>query len=70
VVTLVEDVVVSGSRATRAIEQLRAEGAVVTAVICVIDGMAGATDVLPDVDYQALFTVEDLGLPKDLFRIS
>lgn len=70
VVALVEDVVVSGSRATRAIEQLRAEGAVVTTVISVIDGMAVATNALPDVEYRSLFTVEDLGLPANLFRMS
>lgn len=70
VVTLVEDVVVSGARATRAIEQLRREGAVVTAVISVIDGMAGATNALPSVEYRSLFTVEDLGLPNNIFRIS
>lgn len=68
--TLIEDVVVTGTRAAAAIEQLRAAGAVVTTVLSVIDGLAGAADRFDDVTYRPLMTVRDLGLPDDVFDAS
>lgn len=45
-VALVEDVVVSGSRALQAVERLRESGAQVDTVLCVLDCERGAADLL------------------------
>lgn len=69
-VTLIEDVVVTGTRAATAVAALRGAGAVVTTVLSVIDGVSGAEDRLEDVSYRPLMTVRDLGLPDDVFDVS
>lgn len=67
-VTLIEDVVVTGTRAASAVAELRAAGAVVTTVVSVIDGLSGAADRFADLEYRPLLTVRDVGLPEDVFR--
>lgn len=67
-VTLIEDVVVTGTRAATAVAELRAAGAVVTTVVSVIDGLSGAKDRFADLEYRPLLTVRDVGLPEDVFR--
>ena len=69
-VTLIEDVVVTGTRAAAAVAELRAAGAVVTTVVSVIDGLSGAADRLVDLEYRPLLTVRDVGLPEDVFQAS
>lgn len=68
--TLVEDVVVTGTRAATAVDELRRAGAVVTTVLSVIDGLSGAADRFDDVAYRPLMTVRDLGLSEDVFDVS
>ncbi|MGD8450402.1 MAG: orotate phosphoribosyltransferase [Phycisphaerae bacterium] len=65
-VLLVEDVATSGGQAVEAAQTLRAEGAVVTAVIATIDRQEGARATVEGADlrFEALFTTADLGIEK------
>ena len=66
-VCLVEDVVVSGSRAMTAIRLLREAGARVGCVTCVLDCERGAEARLLEagVRYEPVFRYSDLSLPPD-----
>jgi orotate phosphoribosyltransferase len=61
-VTLVEDVITSGGAVLEACRELRALGAVVDTVLCVIDRESGGRDNLATVglQVQALFRMNDL----------
>jgi orotate phosphoribosyltransferase len=63
-VTLIEDVVVTGDRALRAIDPLRRAGARVTHIVAVLDRREGAAKRLTEesIDYRPLLTPEDLGI--------
>lgn len=63
-ITLVEDVVVTGSRALRAISRLGDSGARVKNVVSVVDRGEGAPERLSEISvgYAHLFTPEDLGI--------
>ena len=63
-VTLVEDVVVTGSRALRAISRLGDAGARVRQVVSVLDRREGAAERFSEasVSYDHLFTPEELGI--------
>ena len=61
-VCVVEDVVTSGGQVVESCEALRAEGAVITGVLCVIDREAGGGDnfAKEGLAMRALFTMTDL----------
>jgi orotate phosphoribosyltransferase len=63
-VTLIEDVVVTGGRALRAISRVRDAGATARHVVAVLDRREGAEERLAEtsVGYAYLFTPEDLGI--------
>lgn len=63
-VTLIEDVVVTGGRALRAISRVRATGADARHVVAVLDRQEAAEERLTEnsLDYTYLFTPEDLGI--------
>jgi orotate phosphoribosyltransferase len=63
-VTLIEDVVVTGSRALRAIVRLNDAGARVRQVVSVLDRREGAAERFSEasVGYHHLFTPEELGI--------
>lgn len=61
-VLIVEDVVTTGKQTKKAIDQVLAVGAKVVGVIAVVDRLAGAAELLKDWPYNALVTVEDLGV--------
>src|SRR5215212_276754 len=63
-VTLIEDVVVTGSRALQAISRVGEAGARVRQVVSVLDRREGATERFSEtsVGYRHLFTPEELGL--------
>jgi orotate phosphoribosyltransferase len=64
--TLVEDVVVTGSRALRGVEALVAAGARVSHVLAVVDREHGARERLAahDTVYRHVFTSTDLRIPE------
>jgi orotate phosphoribosyltransferase len=66
-VCLVEDVVVTGTRAIAAVERLREAGAVVASAVSVIDCERGAAARMRDagIDYQPLFLFSDLIAKKE-----
>jgi orotate phosphoribosyltransferase len=59
---VVEDVITSGGQVVTSTEKLRALGASISAVICVIDRQSGGTEALAQVDLRlaALFTKREL----------
>ncbi|WP_433159591.1 orotate phosphoribosyltransferase [Kribbella sp. CA-247076] len=61
-VTVVEDVITTGGQVVLSTEQLRAQGAQITDVLCVINRNQGTPESLTDagLTLQALFTAEDL----------
>lgn len=64
-VALVEDVVVTGTRALKAVARLREQGAEVVALLCVVDCERGADRRLADVgvDYAPLFRYSSFSDP-------
>lgn len=62
--TLIEDVVVTGSRALRTISRVNDAGAHVRQVVSVLDRREGAAERFSEVpvDYRHLFTPEELGI--------
>jgi len=63
-VTLIEDVVVTGSRAADAVSKLEGAGATVEAVVCVIDCRRDAAErfTARGISYRPLFTSDEFGL--------
>lgn len=63
-VTLIEDVVVTGDRASRALAHLRGAGARVPCIVTVLDRCEGAAARFAEesIDYRSLFTPKDLGI--------
>lgn len=66
-VVLIEDVVVSGSRALHAVERLRSAGATVTAVVAAIDCERGADAAMArnEVAYIPLFRYSNFSQPEE-----
>lgn len=66
-VTLIEDVIATGSRALRAIESLSAAGGHVQCVVSVVDRCEGANSRLSEqgVVHRFLFTPDQLGIVRD-----
>ena len=65
-VVLLEDVATSGGQAAEAVDTLREAGAVVVAVIAVIDREEGARETIDakDTRFEALFTKRELGVTE------
>lgn len=63
-VALIEDVVVTGSRAARAATHLLDAGANVRSIVAVLDCLEGARERFDEmsIDYQHLFTIDELGI--------
>ena len=63
-ITLIEDVVVTGSRALRAVEKITDVGATVGTVVAVLDCLAGAREQFEkdSLDYEPLFTTAEMGI--------
>ncbi|MFN0135730.1 MAG: orotate phosphoribosyltransferase [Phycisphaerae bacterium] len=63
-VLLVEDIATSGGQALEAAKTLQNQGAIVTAIVAVIDRQEGARATIEGagVRFEALFTSEDLGI--------
>jgi orotate phosphoribosyltransferase len=65
-VTLIEDVVVTGTRAMRAVSRLGDVGAKAGSVVAVLDRLEGAAERFADasIRYYHLFTPEELGISE------
>jgi orotate phosphoribosyltransferase len=69
-VTLIEDVVVTGTRAFAALRRIEERGARVGTVVAVLDRDEGARERLADasIDYRYIFELNDLGVGTDGVR--
>ncbi|MFM7149046.1 MAG: orotate phosphoribosyltransferase, partial [Gemmataceae bacterium] len=62
-VAIVDDVLTTGGSALQAVQEVEKAGAVVTAVLCIVDRLEGAADVFSGkYTYRPLFTLRDLGI--------
>jgi orotate phosphoribosyltransferase len=62
-VAIVDDVLTTGGSALQAFEEVSRAGAVVVAVLCIVDRLEGAREVFePRCAYRPLFTIRDFGV--------
>ena len=62
-VAVVDDVFTQGTSVLQAIQEVEKRGAVVKAVICIVDRLEGARDKLASrYRYEAVFTIKDFGI--------
>lgn len=62
-VALVDDVLTTGGSVQQALTEVEQAGATVMAVICIVDRLEGARELLsPRYNYQSLFTIRDFGV--------
>jgi orotate phosphoribosyltransferase len=72
-VVIVDDVITQGTSSLKAIEEVTALGCQVVRVIALVDRLCGAAELFKKhgvEDYQAIFTIKDLGVDVDLPRPS
>jgi orotate phosphoribosyltransferase len=62
-VAMVDDVLTTGGSVMQAIEEVEKAGATVATVVCIVDRLEGARELLtPKYDYRPIFTLRDLGI--------
>jgi orotate phosphoribosyltransferase len=62
-VAVVDDVLTTGGSVLQAIEELERFGAKVAAVVCIVDRLEGARELLsPRYPYRPIFTIRDFGI--------
>ena len=61
-VAVVDDVLTTGGSALQAVAEVERAGAQVVAVICIVDRLEGARDLLAKYPYSPLFTIRDFGI--------
>ncbi len=62
-VCIVDDVLTTGGSVLQAIQEVEQTGARVIAVVCIVDRLEGARDLLaPRYEYRPLFTIRDFGI--------
>ncbi len=62
-VAVVDDVLTTGGSVIQAIEEVEKAGATVAVVICIVDRLEGAREILaPKYDYRPIFTIRDFGI--------
>jgi orotate phosphoribosyltransferase len=62
-VAMVDDVLTTGGSIMQAIEEVEKRGAMIVTVICIVDRLEGARELLaPKYSYAPLFTIRDFGV--------
>ncbi len=62
-VAVLDDVLTTGGSVQQAITAIEKVGAQVAAVVCIVDRLEGARELLaPRYDYRSIFTIEDFGI--------
>jgi orotate phosphoribosyltransferase len=65
-VAVIDDVLTTGGSVVQALNAVEAAGATVAAVICIVDRLQGARELLePKYNYQAIFTIRDFGIDPE-----
>lgn len=66
-VAVLDDVLTTGGSVMQAITEVELAGAYVAAVVCIVDRLEGAGDLLvPRYNYLPIFTIRDFGLERPL----
>jgi len=62
-VAVIDDVLTTGGSVVQAIEAVEQAGGLVAAVVCIVDRLQGAAELLaPRYEYRPIFTIRDLGI--------
>ncbi len=62
-VAVLDDVLTTGGSVKQAIDEVEKVGAKVVAVLCIVDRLEGARELLaPDYDFRPIFTIRDFGV--------
>jgi orotate phosphoribosyltransferase len=62
-VAVIDDVLTTGGSVVQALSAIAAAGATVAAVICIVDRLQGARELLaPKYNYRPIFTIRDFGI--------
>ena len=64
-VVIVDDVLTTGGSAHKAVEAVEARGATVVRVVCIVDRLAGAAELLWKYDLRPIFTIRDFGIEPE-----
>lgn len=65
-VAMVDDVLTTGGSVLQAVEEVEKRGANIVAVLCIVDRLEGARELLaPRYPYMPLFTIRDFGVEVD-----
>lgn len=64
-VAVIDDVLTTGGSVVQAIEEVEKLGATVVRVVCIVDRLQGARELLAKYDYRPLFTIADLGIKSE-----
>ena len=66
-VAVLDDVLTTGGSVVQAIEEIEKVGAVIVAVVCIVDRMEGARAALAKYPFMPIFTIRDFGIepPKN-----
>ncbi|MEZ6139799.1 MAG: orotate phosphoribosyltransferase [Zavarzinella sp.] len=63
-VAVIDDVLTTGGSVLQAIQEVEKLGAIVSRVLCVVDRLQGAGELLKNYDYQPIFTINDFMAPQ------
>lgn len=63
-VALLDDVLTTGGSALQAAAEIEKAGAVVAAVVCIVDRLEGAREAMAKYDFRPIFTIRDFGVEK------
>lgn len=61
-VAVLDDVLTTGGSVVQAIEEIEKVGAIVVAVVCIVDRFEGAREALAKYDFRPIFTIRDFGV--------
>jgi len=64
-VAVLDDVLTTGGSALQAVTEIEKAGAVIVAVVCIVDRLEGAREAIGDrYDFRPIFTIRDFGIDK------
>lgn len=63
-VAVLDDVLTTGGSALQAVQEIEKAGAIVVAVVCIVDRLEGAREAMAKYDFWPIFTIRDFGVAK------
>ena len=61
-VAILDDVLTTGGSALQAVQEVEKAGGTVAAVVCIVDRLEGARELLGKYDFRPIFTIRDFGV--------